>query len=126
MSHIGAASQRMEGSTTKPGQGGGLGGWTARALAVLAVAAAAIALIVVVSGSLSSSTDGGAGQQAQGQGQGKSKPKEKPEDTYVVQPGDTLGGVAARFDVPIDRLERLNPDIDPQALPAGVTLRLRR
>jgi LysM repeat protein len=45
--------------------------------------------------------------------------------TYRVRSGDTLGGIANRMDVPVDRLLELNPDVDPQSLHAGQRLRLR-
>jgi LysM repeat protein len=45
--------------------------------------------------------------------------------TYRVRSGDTLGGIAERVDVPVDRLLELNPDVDPQSLRAGQRLRLR-
>jgi LysM repeat protein len=45
--------------------------------------------------------------------------------TYRVRSGDTLGAIAERVDVPVDRLLELNPDVDPQSLRAGQRLRLR-
>jgi LysM repeat protein len=42
-----------------------------------------------------------------------------------VRSGDTLGAIAERVDVPVDRLLVLNPDVDPQSLRAGQRLRLR-
>ena len=45
---------------------------------------------------------------------------------YRVQPGDTPGTIAEKTGVPLERLESLNPDIDPQALTPGQRLRLRR
>jgi hypothetical protein len=35
-----------------------------------------------------------------------------PSSTYVVQPGDTLGGIARRFGVSLSALLRANPQID--------------
>ena len=127
MAQTGVASQRMQGGGSNPGRrGGNVRGWAARALAVLAVTAAAIALYVVIEGSLSSSGDGDAQRATTTQGSNQ-QPKEsgKPPETYVVQPGDTLGGIADRLNIPVERLVRLNPDVDPQALPSGVTLKLR-
>lgn len=45
---------------------------------------------------------------------------------YDVQPGDTPSTIAERTGVPLERLETLNPDIDPQQLTPGQRLRLRR
>ncbi len=45
---------------------------------------------------------------------------------YVVQPGDTLSGIATRAGIALTTLERLNPNISPNALQTGERLRLRR
>jgi LysM repeat protein len=85
----------------------------ARALAVVALVAAAIVLAVVISGS----TGGSGGNAASGQHASPashSKPKGK---YYVVQPGDTFGGIAEKEGIPIARLEQLNPNLDTQLLP---------
>jgi hypothetical protein len=82
----------------------------ARTLAVIALLAAAIVLVVVVSGSIGS----GGGGTRQHAGPARGKPTSK---YYVVQPGDTFGGIAAKEGVPIGRLEKLNPKLDTQLLP---------
>ena len=83
-----------------------------RILAVLALVAAAIVLVAVIAGSVGgsggSSTPGGHNQG------GHNKPRAK---YYVVQPGDTFGGIAAKQGVPVTRLEQLNPNLDTQLLP---------
>ena len=114
----------MDGSTTNAPAGASLGRWLARILAVLAVAAAAIAVALVISGSLDSAGDGRADGERTQQTQTQTQQQQTPE-TYVVQPGDTLAGIAADVGVPVERIEQLNPQIDPQALPAGATLKLR-
>jgi LysM repeat protein len=45
--------------------------------------------------------------------------------TYRVRAGDTLGGIAERTGVSVDRIVELNPDVDAQSLSVGQTLRLR-
>ncbi len=45
--------------------------------------------------------------------------------TYRVRPGDTLGAIAERTGLTVERLVALNPDTDPQSLTVGETLRLR-
>jgi LysM repeat protein len=45
---------------------------------------------------------------------------------YVVKPGDTLGGIAARTGVAIDELMSLNPEVDPRTLVTGQRLKLRQ
>jgi LysM repeat protein len=96
----------------------------ARALALLAIAAAAIALVVVVSDSLSESGDGDRdGKRAR---QDRTQTQSPEEETYVVQPNDTLAGIAEQTGVSLERIQQYNCNIDPQALPAGATLQLRK
>jgi len=45
--------------------------------------------------------------------------------TYVVQSGDTLTSIAHRTGVPVARILRLNPGVDPQILISGEKLKLR-
>jgi Tfp pilus assembly protein FimV len=44
---------------------------------------------------------------------------------HRVRSGDTLTGIALRFDTTVDRLLALNPGIDPPALAPGRKLRVR-
>ena len=41
------------------------------------------------------------------------------------QGGDTLAGIAEKTGVTVERLQELNPDLDPQALVAGQKIKLR-
>jgi LysM repeat protein len=43
---------------------------------------------------------------------------------YVVQSGDTLGGVAAKYNTTVDQLLTLNPGVDPSALQPGQRIRV--
>ena len=43
---------------------------------------------------------------------------------YVIQTGDTLGGIALKYNTTVDELMRLNPDIDPSALHPGDRIRV--
>ena len=43
---------------------------------------------------------------------------------YVIQSGDTLGSVAAKYNTTVDELARLNPGIDPTALHIGQRIRV--
>jgi LysM domain len=100
---------------------------TARVLAPLALIACGLALFLLVSQTLS----GGDDEPTRDRGPRKeqrAKQESEPAvtgDTYVVVPGDTLSGIAAKTDIPLSRLERLNKDIDPSTLNAGQTLKLR-
>jgi LysM repeat protein len=80
-------------------------------LAALALVAGAIVLIVVIASSLGGSESGSSPSGGGGHHHG---PRDK---YYVVQPGDTFGGIAQKEGVPIGRLERLNPNLDTQVLP---------
>ena len=44
---------------------------------------------------------------------------------YRIREGDTLGGVAARFDTTVRALLTLNPDVRPNSLTIGQRLRVR-
>ena len=44
---------------------------------------------------------------------------------YVVQTGDTLGGIAVKTGVSVEKLQELNPNVDPQALTSGQRLKLK-
>ncbi len=48
-----------------------------------------------------------------------------PPKKYVIQPGDTLTGIAEDTGVSIERIQQLNPGLDPQILSSGDTIRLR-
>lgn len=99
---------------------------TARVLVPLALAACVLALFLLVSGTLSGGDEEGSGGR---EGQRVEQERNRPElrgETYVVVPGDTLSGIAARAGVTQARLEKLNPDLDVATLNAGQEIRLRR
>lgn len=43
---------------------------------------------------------------------------------YVVHSGDVLSGIAAATNVPLSRIEQLNPSVDAQSLHAGQKIKL--
>lgn len=55
----------------------------------------------------------------------RAKPAPRPRRTYRVRPGDTLGEISDRTRVSTDRLQELNPSMDPQLLVPGQRLKLR-
>jgi hypothetical protein len=86
---------------------------TARILAVFALVVAAILVVVVISGSV-----GGSGDESGGGGRGGgSAHRESQQKYYVVQPGDTFAGIAAKEGISVHKLEQLNPNLDTQLLP---------
>ena len=43
---------------------------------------------------------------------------------YVIQSGDTLGGIASKYNTTVDELLTLNPGVDPSALQPGERIRV--
>lgn len=48
-----------------------------------------------------------------------------PDEFFVVKAGDTLAGIAQTTGVPVETLQELNPNLDPQALVSGQRIRLK-
>ncbi len=104
---------------------------TKRVLALLALALVAIVVIVMVTSAVSD--DDGTGKREAGKERVQGKKNRnggKPEEqqarkSYVVQSGDTLSSIAEETGVTVERLQELNPDIDPQILVSGQKLKLR-
>ena len=103
----------------------------ARVLAVLALAGVALAIYLVISSSVEESDKGNDKPAVQrqnnnnNQGNNGNQNQNSSPKFYVVQPGDSLSLIAEKTGVSLERLQQLNPDIDPQLLPSGVKLRLR-
>jgi LysM repeat protein len=96
----------------------------ARILAALALVAAAIVVVVAVSAGLDDSDSKNAGRGAQTAKQEEAKPRTKAK-TYTVKTGDTLIAISHKTGIPISEIKALNPEVDPQILIAGETLKLR-
>ena len=56
---------------------------------------------------------------------GEAEEARLPRNRYTVQSGDTLGSIAERTGIPVETLQELNPEVDPQALVSGQQIRLR-
>lgn len=52
-------------------------------------------------------------------------PRSRRATYYRIREGDTLGGVAARFDTTVGELLALNPKVTPNSLTIGQRLRVR-
>jgi LysM repeat protein len=99
----------------------------ARLLAVVALVLAFAAAVIVIGGALGGgSEESGTRRQDGGAATLKAdgKQREAPA-SYVVESGDTLTSIARATGVSVARIEVLNPDVDPQILIAGETLKLR-
>ncbi len=124
----------MEGSPYSPEhERSAVSRWAPRLLAPLALSVCVLAVLMVVRADESEEApargDRGASRQAEARpdesGPASESGSEKKPATYVVVPGDTLGSIAQTTGVPLEEIEQLNPEIDPQALPSGATLKLR-
>src|SRR3954451_25231482 len=98
-------------------------------LAPLALALCALAFLYVIVNS--GSSDGGRGGSSSSGKTTKSKQARttptanSDKRSYSVRTGDTLGGIAAKTGVPVEKLQELNPGLDPQALVSGQKIKLR-
>ncbi len=107
-----------------------------RVIAPVALVLFALALLLVVV----TSGGGGSDEKAGGKSAEKArdlgsapqkKPAKKrnadklPEGVYVVKSGDTLGSISEKTGVPVDELQEMNPELDPQALVSGQKIKLR-
>lgn len=103
---------------------------SARLIALLALMACGLAVVFVIATSIGDG--GGSNGEAtssqtaeQARGATTPEPKPRPRATYTVKPGDTLGGIAETTGVPVETLQLLNPELDPQALISGQKIKLR-
>ena len=109
--------------------------WGARILAPLAFFGAVTVLVLVVQNSLNpepesvtpTTTVGATPNAPAGTGRGRteSRPRRRARRFYSVRAGDTLDGVALRFDTTVARLMRLNRGIDMYSLTPGQRIRVR-
>lgn len=96
--------------------------------AALLVAVVAVALIVLGSGGSNGDSKGetsttGKRTTTSARSGGERRPRAR--TTYTVKPGDNLGVIAQKTRVDVERLQELNPSLDPQALVAGQKIKLR-
>jgi LysM repeat protein len=103
----------------------------ARLVAPLALIASAVALVAIVLGSGVVGDDGGsetAGTRdlpAATERTEAEKPKKRTPATYTIKANDTLSGIAESNGTTVERLQELNPELDPQGLVAGQKIKLR-
>src|SRR5262245_45215943 len=98
----------------------------ARTMAVVALAAGFIVLVVVVSAALNDNGSESSGSShAEHVQHHTTKVQETVPATYTIQDGDTLTAIAHSTGVSVAKIERLNPEVDPQILIAGEKLKLK-
>ena len=106
----------------------------ARLLAPAALALVTLAFLVIIIGSTGGGGGGGEGRtgarpaasQSRAGSRQAATPLSARKSTYTVKTGDTLGGIASKTGVPVDKLLELNPQLDPQALVRGQKVKLRQ
>ena len=109
-----------------------------RFLAPVALVAFGLALLVVLSSSNSGDSDNtpSASEREKDRDLGASTKKKKrkskssangnlPTRTYTVQKDDTLLSISEKTGIPVEKLQELNPQIDPQQLTTGQKIKLR-
>ncbi|HVD86074.1 MAG TPA: LysM domain-containing protein [Solirubrobacterales bacterium] len=94
-----------------------------RILAVVALVVAVIAVVVVVAAAMSGDSSNGH-HRSRHHAEKVTKHRTQAK-TYTVETGDTLTAIAHRTGVPVAELLVLNPEVDPQILIAGQTLKLK-
>jgi LysM repeat protein len=97
---------------------------TARIFAAVALVVAVLVVVIVVGSAMSgdSSSSHRNSRQATHKEAKRHRTKAK---TYTVQTGDTLTAIAHKTGVPVAEILALNPEVDPQILIAGQTLKLK-
>ena len=96
-----------------------------RVFAVLALIAAVILVVVVVATSNSGDGDSGKNGDARKAHVSKAGRQAIRKGVWIVQSGDTLGAISIKTGIDEDRLQALNPDLDPQTLLEGQRIALR-
>jgi LysM repeat protein len=94
-----------------------------RIAATLALIAAVIVVVVVAATAMNGSEDKSR-HRSQPHAQKEKKPRSKAK-TYTVETGDTLTAISHKTGVPVAEILALNPEVDPQILIAGQTLKLK-
>jgi LysM repeat protein len=106
---------------------------TARMLAPIALAVFAIAFFAVVLSSGESDDEKDDTDERPAAGTRKSESRRGGEEptprtsaaSYTVKTGDTLAGISEKTGLSVEKLQELNPELDPQALVSGQKIRLR-
>jgi len=97
---------------------------TARIFAAVALVVAALVVVVVIASALNGSSSNGHHKSGHHAHKEATHPRTQAK-TYTVETGDTLTAIAHKTGVPVAEIMALNPEIDPQILIAGQTLKLK-
>jgi LysM repeat protein len=102
----------------------------ARMLAPLALLLSVVAVVVVVQASSTGSDDSkgdssnGTATEPSNTGDTTEQPR-RVRPNYTVKLNDTLGLIAEKTGVSVERIQALNPELDPQNLIVGQRIKLR-
>jgi hypothetical protein len=98
----------------------------------VALALAVVAVLAVISTTLGNDQDGGDVERG-GTQTAEQRPRQNARQRrrqqrpfYTVRLNDTLGAISEKTGVPVERLQELNPELDPQNLIVGQRVRLRQ
>jgi LysM repeat protein len=97
----------------------------ARTLAVIALVGGFAVLVVVISSAVGGGGSSDSGRSRTQQVRHPAQVRKHTPATYVIKSGDTLTAIAHETGVGVAKIERLNPEVDPQILIAGETLKLK-
>jgi LysM repeat protein len=101
----------------------------ARLIAPVALLLAVVAVLVVIQSTLGTDdSDGGDSNRSPAEQTTTTETRDQPvrqRANYTVKLNDTLGLIAEKTGVSVERIEVLNPDLDPQNLIVGQKIKLR-
>ena len=97
----------------------------ARIAAALALVAAVLVCVVVAVVSTATNEDSSSPHRRGEHHAQKEKRHRTQAKAYTVESGDTLTAISHKTGVPVAEILALNPEVDPQILIAGQTLKLR-
>ena len=101
----------------------------ARVLAPLSLAVCSVAFLFVLftsgSGDDGNSAERSAERSTNTERTQTSRAQRRRRTSYTVKTGDTLAAIAEKVDLSVERLQELNPELDPQALVSGQKIKLR-
>ena len=105
----------------------------ARLLAPLALILSAVAILAMVLGSGVLGDDGDGSETARTpevptetqRTTTRDRQRQRTPATYTIKANDTLSGIAEANDTTVERLQELNPELDPTGLRAGQKIKLR-
>ena len=102
---------------------------TARVVAPLALVACGVALAVAITNSSDDEKDNDSKARTATEAGERTTPEDSQRRTrrriYRVKLNDTLGLIAEKTGVPVERLQEINPELDPQNLIVGQRVKLR-